>query len=231
MMKVFCFSLGMFFPLFILTSNAQTDSVNIKSDSAEMIEVIDSALIENKNYIEKFNASDAEFNKFIDHFDKIYLRNNELLIVRVKNIDDKFVNFNYPLNSGIEKISRDEVGQILYSDGKRDIYYLPDSVTKQAEVSGAMVQQEKDWEKVTITDNEADIDASSIFIEKIKSVYEADRFNASTKFLEKNATIILKRRAASLGGDIILLEDKDISRPYGELPKITLKGSVYRKEE
>lgn len=150
--------------------------------------------------------------------------------MRVKSIDEKFVKYNYPLNSQLEKISKDDVSQIYYSDGTRDIYSLPVTLTEQAESSGIIAKKEKDWTSIAVIENEEEIDASYQFIQNIQSNYEADKINANTKFLEKNATIILKRRAASLGGSAIIITDKEVIRAYGELPRIILSASVYSKD-
>ena len=234
-MKVQFLSFILIFCLVSMKIKAQNDTTskeNVQTvDTSKYMEKADSLIEVAKKHIETYNEADAELNTYIDKYDKLYTRDLELLIVRVKGIDEKYVKFNYPLNTKLERISKDEVSQIFYSDGKRDIYFLPDTLTEEAESSGLLVKEEKDWTTIEVIENEEEIDASYMFIEKIQSFYEADRINANTKFLEKNAIIILKRRAASLGGSTIVLTDKDVSRAYGELPKIRLTAKVYSKDE
>ena len=228
-----CILLATILVLYIVAKGQtiENDSVIVKQDSLVSAEIMNKMNAERTTYLNKYHRMDTFLNKYEDHFDKIYLKNWTLYIVRIKTISEKNVRFNYPLNSEIQEINRKDISQIIYADGRHDFFAYPDTLIEVSKSSSAIVQTIKDWEKVQTTNNEEDINENFKLIEQIEAFYEADRINASTKFLEKNATIILRRKAAAIGGSMILITDKKSSRVYGELPKIEMKAKVYTLNE
>jgi hypothetical protein len=47
--------------------------------------------------------------------------------------------------------------------------------------------------------------------------------------LENSAFIVLKKKAALLNGELILIKKKSHNRPYGEAPSVTIQAIAYRK--
>jgi hypothetical protein len=54
--------------------------------------------------------------------------------------------------------------------------------------------------------------------------------NAENEYLEKNAQIIIRKKAANLNAPFVLLVNKNYYKAYGDPPSIELEGILYNYE-
>lgn len=169
----------------------------------------------------------------IARYDKILTYDHQVFIVKIQNITPSHILFLYPFNPEIHSISRTEVSQIHYGKGKIDIFLpLADKIgfDKQiVDTSRIIVRNRRDWEKVTITEKPEDI-AGMVNKGTISAFYEADFVSAGNDYLEKNASIILKKKAANMNAPVVLLINKSFHKAYGDLPSLELEGIIYNYE-
>jgi hypothetical protein len=167
----------------------------------------------------------------ISYFDKIITFDNEVLIVKVQHITLTEVSFLYPFNTRIETINRQKVSQILYADNRIDLFTPFEEEKKKllpVQEDRLIVYRRELWERIMITENENDING----FQKVKHltvVFEADRINCNHKYLERNGMIRLKKRAAGLQADMVLITNKSVHRGYGDFPNIKIEGIAYKK--
>ncbi len=166
----------------------------------------------------------------IDDFDKLITFDNEVLFVKVQHITLVDVRFIYPLNTNVESVNREKVSQIIYANGNIDLFVPFDEVNKDSLNyidDRLIVHHHKSWESITVTENEKEM-AEMVEIGPVNSVFVADRVQATNTFLEKNGLIILRRRAANLEADCILITKKTFSKGYGAYPSVKLEGTAYK---
>jgi hypothetical protein len=169
----------------------------------------------------------------ISGLDKILTYDHQVYIVKIQNITPSLVLFLYPFNTEVHSLNRINISQIQYADGRIDIF-LP-LANKQGfnksvvDTARIIIRNRREWEKVTLTENAADI-TGMIEMGKISVSYEADIANAASEYLEKNAGIILRRKAANLNAPIVLLVNKTYHKGYGDLPSIEMEGIIYNYE-
>jgi hypothetical protein len=167
----------------------------------------------------------------VKYFDKIITFDNEVLIVKVQHITLTEVSFLYPFNTKTETINRQKVSQILYADNRIDLFTPFEEEKKELlpiQEERLIVYRREQWEKIHTTENINDV-AGFEKIGPVSAVFEADQINSSHKFLEKNGMIIIKKRAARLQADMILITNKSVHRGYGDFPNIKIEGIAYKK--
>ncbi|MBN1414119.1 MAG: hypothetical protein JW973_03370 [Bacteroidales bacterium] len=169
----------------------------------------------------------------ITAYDKILTYSHDVFIVRIHNITPSFVLFLYPFNTDLNSLNRNEISQIQYADGTIDIFLpLADKTGFDSEIvdtARIIIRNRRDWEKVTLTNKSEDI-AGLIEKGRITASYQADFINAENAYLEKNAGIILRKKAANLNAPFVLLLNKSFHKAYGDPPSIELEGIVYNYE-
>lgn len=88
-----------------------------------------------------------------------------------------------------------------------------------------------DWRKVKIVKKEANV----LGMKKIKKIEATAKGNnqgyQTPKSLERNARIILRKKAAKLNANFILLTNKSVAVAFGEIPSATLYGVAYTDKE
>jgi len=88
-----------------------------------------------------------------------------------------------------------------------------------------------DWRKVKIVNNESNVLGMNK-VREIKATAKGDRQGYRTpKSLERSARVILRKKAAQLNANYILLTDKNIVVAFGENPSATLYGIAYTDKE
>lgn len=174
-----------------------------------------------------FNSED------IARYDKILTYNHQVYIVRIRNITPSLVLYYYPFNTDLHSLNRNEISQIQYASGTIDIFLpLTDKNGFDHEIvdtARIIIRNQHDWEKVMLTDKPQDI-AGMIEKGKITALYKADYVNAANDYLEKNARIILRKKAANLNTPVVLLTHKNYNKAYGDLPSIEIEGVLYNYE-
>jgi len=166
-------------------------------------------------------------------YDKILTYSHEVYIAKINNITPNFVLFLYPFNTELQSINRNDISQIQYADGTIDIFLpLTDKAGFDREIvdtARIIIRNRRDWEKVTLTEKSEDITG---LVEKGKVIanYQADYVNAENEYLEKNAQIIIRKKAANLNAPFVLLINKNFHKAYGDPPSIELEGILYNYE-
>jgi len=153
--------------------------------------------------------------------DMMVLMNGEEKEVEIRKFSLKNIYFSSPGESSMKQIDRRLVNVIYYRSGRKEV------------ISPKLVDIPKssDWENIKITEDPKEVGGTMIQIDIIEVVVEASSreqyFKPQT--LENSAFIILKKKAAMLNGEIVLIKKKSHSRPYGEAPSLRIEAIAYRK--
>lgn len=172
------------------------------------------------------NLSDW-INGITPFYDKIFTTAGDTMHVTVIDQNVFEIIFNYPLNKGREKINKQNVRQIEYANGKTEEF--DGSALPGPEPSSAIKLVAQDWEKVEVVKNTEGLENAKN-LGKIESRYQGERFNTTSGYLERNALVILKKRAMRMGANVICITDKNEYRAYGELPFINIQAVAYLKQ-
>ncbi len=167
----------------------------------------------------------------LQNYDKIITFDNEVLVVKVQHITLTEISFLYPFNTKIETINRQKVSQILYADNRIDLFTPFEEQKKDLlpiQEERLIVYRRELWQHILTTEDIREVSG----LEKVGPVsafFEADQINSRLNYLEKNGMIRLKKRAAMLYADIILITNKSVHRGYGDFPNIKIEGIAYKK--
>lgn len=149
--------------------------------------------------------------------DIIYQHDGKKLLVDVKKIYLNDLYYSYPGETKVHKMDQRVVYKIEYKTGKIEI--LNENPPKVREVT--------DYRKVKVTKNPDDVEGL-IEVAKLEAPAEGStRRNTTLKSLERTATIVLRRKAALVNADIVLITDKKTSVAFGEAPSLILYGTAY----
>lgn len=201
-------------------------------DTAYNRKEIDSLINVNIDKIRIINPNDTAYLKQIADYDKLVFNNWDLKIVKVKDITSQQVLFLYPLNPQTQIVRREKVSQILYADGRHEIFkpLIRHNESDSMFLKDVRIKDPKKWQKVTVVYNEDEIpmlfELGEVFAE-----YRSYKINASTEYLEKNAIIILKKKVANMNGTCVLVTEKKTRRPYGDSPFIRIEGRAFGEED
>ncbi|MFO7655869.1 MAG: hypothetical protein R6W78_02275 [Bacteroidales bacterium] len=178
-------------------------------------------------------SNDDKEGTALKYFDKIITFDNEVLIGKVQHITFTEVRFLYPFNTKVESINRYKVSQILYADNRIDLFTPYDEEKKEllpVQEDRLIVYRREIWEKIVITEDEYEV-AGFTLLGPVSAAYDADQVKCSNDYLEKNVMIILKKRAARLEADYILITNKSFHKGYGDPPSVKIEGVAYKKSE
>jgi len=163
-------------------------------------------------------------------YDKIITFDREVYVGKIHNVSFSEVRFTYPHEEKLTAINRSLISQILYTDGRRDVFIaLDDRTVRQKELvdtTRIIIKSQKDWMKVKVTEDPADVVKLKPF-GNLKASYEADMGNMSNDDLMRQAGIILKKRAALLKAHYVLVETKFFHKSYGDLPKVDVTARAF----
>jgi hypothetical protein len=163
-------------------------------------------------------------------FDRIFTARGESLVVKVTGTNVFEVLYTWPLNTVEQRIPKEEVMEVVYADGRREGFRAKAIENKNEIRDWAVVVSEKDWERVLAVDSTASL-GEVTELGKVSASYEGSKINSPTDYLEKSAMIILKKKAARLGSNVLLVTERKEYRSYGELPSVQLSGTAYLKKQ
>ena len=162
----------------------------------------------------------SEGNKEIDQNKKtdiIYQHDGTKMFVDVKRIYLNDLYYSLPEDTKVNKLDQRLVHKIEYKTGKVEI--LNETAPNVREVG--------DYRKVKVTENSDDVEGL-IEVAKLEAKSEgSDRGYSTPKSLERTAIIVLRRKAALVNADIVLITEKKSNVAFGEIPAITLYGTAY----
>lgn len=125
--------------------------------------------------------------------DIIVKHNGEHLNVKVISVDEK-ITYSYPSESVVNAVGKNCVKEIIFSSGRVQ------QITEKVIVTG-----EDDWERVQITTDPDDVKCLVRKGDITSSASNSWNFKSKTK-VDKKATEKIKREAASLKAQIILIQ-------------------------
>lgn len=163
-------------------------------------------------------------------YDKIITFDREVYVGRIHNVSYSEVRFTGPDDDQLQSIRRSRISQILYTDGRRDVFIaLEDRAVKQNELvdtSRIIIKNQKDWMKVKVTEDPAEVSGLKE-AGALRATYEAETGNASNEELIRQASIQLKKRAALLKAHYVLVDTKFFHKSYGDLPSVEVTGRAF----
>jgi hypothetical protein len=168
--------------------------------------------------INEENTEDAKNNLKSEVTDVIYQHDGTKLLVDVKKIYLNDLYYSFPGETKVNKMDQRLVHKIEYKSGKVEVL----NETPQD------VREVGDYRKVKVTKDPDDVEGL-IEVAKLEAIAEGSERGGYTtqKTLERSAIIVLRRKAALVNADIILITDKKTQVAFGELPKVTLYGTAY----
>lgn len=206
----------------------KSDSMAIQFNSDTVnVHIVDELVHEAQDKIYGNILKDSVFISF-SHFDKIITLNREVIIARVERITPTDIFYVYPLNYVNLSINRSLISQILYADKSLEVFVPLDRKMNMPilQTERVIVRNKKDWEKVISTYNKEEVtDLESRG--NVLAEFEAPKLKVDNEYLEKNAIIILKRKAANLGAHYVLITNTTFHSGYGDLPLVEMEGVAY----
>lgn len=131
--------------------------------------------------------------------------------------------FKMPGQKITKKMSTSSIREIRYANGKIEVL---DNNPEKRPKDWIPPVSEVEYSKITIAKDESEI-GTLIEMGKLEAIYESKKMMTENSFLEKNALIILRKKAVALKATTILVTFKEITRQYGEYPSITMKATAY----
>ena len=146
--------------------------------------------------------------------DTIYMLGRKKLIVDVKNISSSTVRYSEPGSEESISVERKQIQKIIFSNGRKEVFNKP----------VMMMVEEGDWKTVIVTDRKNDVEG----------LYELGKVDArssagsrSAKSAKKSAMIRLQKKAANIGGMIVLVTKEESVGGFGEPPTYEVEGIAY----
>jgi len=153
--------------------------------------------------------------------DTIFFFEAKEMHVDVMKITYDSVLYRKPGETELRALDKDIIHKIKYNWGRLEIL---NEKPKEP-------QKRLDWRKVTILTKP----------KQAEGYYEVEQVTAKAKgsgrgyetprSLENKAEVILKKKAANLNAEYVLITNKTITTAFGEMPSATLTGMVYSREQ
>ncbi|MFO8021182.1 MAG: hypothetical protein R6U65_01855 [Perlabentimonas sp.] len=171
-------------------------------------------LLEKPDSVSKTEGSESRV------YDRLKMVDGSEKEVVVKEISDKFVFFSEPEVDNVDWVDKNEVEAILYKDGTKR--YLERRSNDKSRV--------KDWRGVEVTRDAEEV-SGMVKIDELEVRREAISRSQFLKnsTLETNAEIAIKKEAAAIRADVVLVIEVLHHRAYGDPPLVVMRGEAYRK--
>lgn len=149
--------------------------------------------------------------------DTIFLLGGRKKLVEIKNISAATVRYNEPGEDETITLERKQIQKIIFSNGRVEVFNKP----------VFMMVDEGDWKTIIITDNKDDVAG---LYERGKVDARSSAGSRSAKSAKRSATIRIQKKAANLGGLIVLLTKEESIGGFGEPPTYYVEGIVFGYE-
>jgi hypothetical protein len=163
-------------------------------------------------------------------FDKIITFKREVYVGHIQNVTYGSVLYMGATDSITHIVSRSHISQILYANGRRDVFTpLDDARVKQkhlVDTARIIIRNQSDWMKVKVTEDPEEV-ANLRNVGDLKVKYEADIGNMSNEEMMRHASLLLKKKAAALRAHCVLVETKFYHKAYGDLPQLEVTAIAY----
>ncbi len=134
------------------------------------------------------------------------------------NVSSTFITYALPVRpDSTIKVERKQLEKIIFKSGQIEIFNKP------------VVQMIDDsqWEAVTITKDKS----------QVEGMYKHGNVSAksspsarSKKAAQQNVYIKLQKKAAAVGGTVVLITNEETFGDYGDIPGVFIEGTAYGKE-
>ena len=149
--------------------------------------------------------------------DIIYQHDGTKMYVDVKKIQMNDLFYSLPGETKVSKLDQRLVHKIEYKSGKIEV--LNEKPIEIRDVG--------DYRKVKVTYDEKDVEGL-VEVAQLEARADGNERGYSTpKSLERSAIIVLRRKAALINSDIILITDKKSHVAFGEIPFTILYAKAY----
>lgn len=146
--------------------------------------------------------------------DTIYLLGRKKLVVEVRNISSSTVRYSELGSDETVTLQRKQIQKIVFSTGRKEVFNKP----------VMMMVEQGDWKTVVVTDRENDVNG---LYELGKIEAKSSAGSRSAKSAKKSAIIRLQKKAANLGGMIVLITKEQSVGGFGEPPTYEVEGVAY----
>ncbi|MBS3768923.1 MAG: hypothetical protein V5A47_00710 [Bacteroidales bacterium] len=210
-MKAYCFKITLLLLLFMIpvylfsqdTTNTSPDTLKQSTDSSET----------------KDNKFTEEEKK--QRADTIQMFEDDPMYVNVLKITYDSIIYTEVGDSDLRRLGKDRVHKIIYNWGR--VETLNESPPKYP--------GRYNWRKVKILKNKNNTQGLYKVKEIQAKVEGSSRGYDTPKSLEMRAETILKKKAANINAQFVLITNKNITIAFGELPSATFKGIAYSKDK
>ncbi len=169
------------------------------------------------NQVDEEEISTNENKSDVLKSDVVYLHDKTVMRVDVKKIYQNDLYYSLPGETKVNQMDQRLVFKIEYKSGKIEV------LNEEPQT----VRNINDYRKVKVTYNPDDVDGM-VEVAKLEAKAEgSDRGYSTAKTLERTATIILRRKAALVNAEMVLITDKKVHVAFGEIPFTILYGTAY----
>ena len=155
------------------------------------------------------------------HPDTVYFFDRETMYINVMKITYDSILYREAGETDLQSLDKDRVNKIKYNWGRLEI--LNEEPPKR--------QKKLDWRKVKFLKNERRASGMHQVKEIIAQTKGSGRGFETPKSLEVKAKTILRKKAANVNAQYVLITNKTINTAFGEIPSATLTGIAYSTEE
>ncbi len=148
--------------------------------------------------------------------DTIYLFGGDKMYINVKKISFDSIIYTETNTNKRLTLDKDKVHKIRYNWGKLE-YINEEPVSKEKSL---------DWREVKVVKNKVNV-KNKYRIEEIEASVKGNSYYESARVLVKKAKVILRKKAANLNANYVLITNKTVSMAFGEIPSATLTGVAY----
>jgi hypothetical protein len=150
--------------------------------------------------------------------DTIILFGGEKITGIIQRITSESVIYKKSANSEQESVNRNRVNKIQYSSGKTEV--INESPKKPGE--------KIDWRKVKVLKNKKQVLGMTKVEDLEASAKGSGRGYETPKSLKRRATVILRKKAAKINANYVLIVKESVSAAFGEIPSVTIEAKAYR---
>lgn len=170
-----------------------------------------------ENKEEEFNKVKNKDSELNQETDILYQHDGKQAFVNVKRIYLNDLYYTLPGETKVNKIDRRLFHKIVYKTGRVEI--LNEKAPDVREVG--------DYRSVKVTENPEEVEGL-VEVAKIEAKVEGNERGHSThKTLKRTATVVLRKKAALVNANIVLITGKRSNAAFGEIPSLTLLGTAY----
>ena len=195
-------------------------SICIKLQAQDTLQLANLNLNLNEVAVPDTNIKQVLFDP-IRNYDKITFINGSTIIVTIIESNSEEVTFKYPLNTVVNEASKTELKEIVFANGDKESILQ----AKPKDSNTVIVSK---WEKIELYET-ADSLAGFQEMGVIKAKYSGQKINTPADFIEKNCVFVLRKKAANMNADAVLIQQRFVFREYGEIPFLEITGKAYKR--